>query len=47
MPVGAPSFSEALRWGVEVFHTLKGRRALKKRGVTTRRSAMKADSRLR
>ena len=24
MPVGAPSFSEALRWGVEVFHTLKG-----------------------
>src|SRR5579864_9002416 len=23
MPVGAPSFSEALRWGVEVFHTLK------------------------
>jgi enolase len=30
MPVGAPSFSEALRWGVEVFHTLKG--VLKKRG---------------
>ena len=24
MPVGAPSFSEALRWGAEVFHTLKG-----------------------
>jgi len=23
MPVGAPSFSEALRWGSEVFHTLK------------------------
>src|SRR5450759_950406 len=23
-PYGAPSFSEALRWGVEVFHTLKG-----------------------
>ncbi|KGE15709.1 phosphopyruvate hydratase [Sphingobacterium deserti] len=23
MPVGAPSFSEALRWGTEVFHTLK------------------------
>lgn len=23
MPVGAPSFSEALRWGAEVFHTLK------------------------
>jgi enolase len=30
MPVGASSFSEALRWGVEVFHTLKG--VLKKRG---------------
>ena len=23
MPVGAPSFSEALRWGVETYHTLK------------------------
>jgi enolase len=33
MPVGAPSFSEALRWGVEVFHTLKG--VLKKRGCST------------
>src|SRR5438093_800936 len=33
MPVGAPSFSEALRWGVEVFHTLKG--VLKKRGYNT------------
>jgi enolase len=22
-PLGAPSFSEALRWGVEIFHTLK------------------------
>jgi enolase len=33
MPVGAPRFSEALRWGVEVFHTLKG--ALKKRGYNT------------
>src|ERR1700716_408560 len=32
-PVGAPSFSEALRWGVEVFHTLKG--VLKKRGYNT------------
>jgi enolase len=30
MPVGAESFSQALRWGVEVFHTLKG--VLKKRG---------------
>ena len=33
MPVGAPVFSEALRWGVEVFHTLKG--VLKKRGYNT------------
>src|SRR5256885_1033800 len=33
MPVGAPSFSEALRWGTEVFHTLKG--VLKKRGYNT------------
>jgi enolase len=33
MPVGAPSFSEALRWGVEVFHTLKS--VLKKRGYNT------------
>jgi len=33
MPVGAGSFSEALRWGVEVFHTLKG--VLKKRGYNT------------
>src|SRR2546426_2266201 len=33
MPAGAPSFSEALRWGVEVFHTLKG--VLKKRGYNT------------
>jgi enolase len=33
MPVGATSFSEALRWGVEVFHTLKG--VLKKRGYDT------------
>lgn len=23
-PVGAPSFAEAVRWGAEVFHTLKG-----------------------
>src|SRR5437867_11008695 len=30
MPVGAESFSEALRWVVVVFHTLKG--VLKKRG---------------
>jgi enolase len=33
MPVGASKFSEALRWGVEVFHTLKG--VLKKRGYST------------
>ena len=33
MPVGAPSFSEALRWGVEVFHALKA--ALKKHGYST------------
>src|SRR6202451_4660012 len=33
MPVGAPSFSDALRWGVEVFHTLKG--VLKNRGYNT------------
>jgi enolase len=33
MPVGAGSFKEALRWGVEVFHTLKG--VLKKRGYNT------------
>jgi enolase len=33
MPVGAASFSEALRWGVEVFHKLKA--VLKKRGYNT------------
>ena len=33
MPVGAPKFSEGLRWGVEVFHALKT--ALKKRGYST------------
>jgi len=33
MPIGAPSFSEALRWGVEVFHSLKS--VLKKRGYST------------
>ena len=32
-PVGAPSFAEALRWGAEVFHTLKG--ILKKKGHVT------------
>jgi enolase len=33
MPVGAESFSDALRWGVEVFHKLKA--VLKKRGYNT------------
>ncbi|WP_295236518.1 phosphopyruvate hydratase [Sediminibacterium sp.] len=33
MPVGAPSFSEGLRWGVEIFHTLKT--VLKKKGYST------------
>ena len=33
MPIGAPNFSEALRWGVEIFHSLKS--ALKKHGYST------------
>ena len=33
MPVGATTFSDALRWGTEVFHTLKG--VLKKKGYNT------------
>ena len=33
MPVGAETFSDALRQGVEVFHTLKG--VLKKKGYST------------
>jgi enolase len=33
MPVGAESFSQALQWGAEVFHTLKS--VLKKRGYNT------------
>jgi len=33
MPLGAPSFREALRWGVEVFHNLKA--VLKKNGYST------------
>jgi enolase len=33
MPVGAPSFAEALRWGAEVFHAL--RKVLKDRGCST------------
>jgi enolase len=33
MPVGAGSFSEALRWGVDVYHSLKS--VLKKKGLNT------------
>ena len=33
MPIGAPNFHEALRWGVEVFHNLKA--VLKKNGYST------------
>jgi enolase len=33
MPVGAASFSEALRWGVETYHTLKA--LLHERGLST------------
>jgi len=33
LPVGAPSFSEALRYGVEIFHTLK--QVLNSRGLNT------------
>ncbi|MGN6033107.1 MAG: phosphopyruvate hydratase, partial [Thermomicrobiales bacterium] len=33
MPVGAPTFSEGLRWGDEVFHTLK--KVLSERGLNT------------
>jgi enolase len=33
MPVGATSFSEGLRWGVEIFHALKS--VLKKKGYST------------
>jgi enolase len=33
MPIGAPNFHEALRWGVEVFHSLKA--VLKKNGYST------------
>ena len=33
MPLGAPSFSEALRWGVETYHALKS--LLHKRGLST------------
>jgi enolase len=33
MPIGAPSFAEALRWGAETFHALKS--VLKKKGYNT------------
>ncbi|MFU2164546.1 surface-displayed alpha-enolase [Streptococcus pluranimalium] len=33
VPVGAPTFKEALRWGAEVFHALK--KILKQRGLVT------------
>lgn len=33
MPIGANSFSEGLRWGVEIFHVLKS--VLKKKGFST------------
>ncbi len=33
MPIGAETFSDALRWGTETFHTLKG--VLKKKGYNT------------
>jgi enolase len=33
MPVGAPSFREAVRWGVETYHTLK--KVLANRGLST------------
>ena len=33
MPVGAPSYSEGLRWGVEIYHTLK--KVLHDRGLST------------
>ncbi|MEO6960859.1 MAG: phosphopyruvate hydratase [Puia sp.] len=33
MPIGASSFSEGLRWGVDIFHTLKT--VLKKKGFST------------
>ncbi|MFA7577991.1 MAG: phosphopyruvate hydratase [Candidatus Muiribacteriota bacterium] len=33
MPVGAPDFTEAIRWGAEIFHTLK--KILKEKGMNT------------
>jgi enolase len=33
MPLGAPTFSEAVRWGAEIYHTLK--KVLKEKGYAT------------
>jgi len=33
MPLGAPTFAEALRWGAEIYHTLK--KVLKEKGYAT------------
>ena len=33
MPLGAPTFSEGLRWGAEIYHTLK--KVLKEKGYAT------------
>jgi enolase 1/2/3 len=33
MPIAAPSFADALRWGAEIFHALRGH--LKRRGLAT------------
>ena len=33
MPVGAPNFTEALRWCAETYHTLK--KILKEKGLST------------
>ena len=43
LPIGAPSFSEAVRYGAEVFHTLK--KVSARRKGSTPRSAMRAASR--
>jgi len=33
MPLGAPTFAEGLRWGAEIYHTLKS--VLKDKGYVT------------
>jgi len=40
MPLGAPSFSEGLRWGAEIYHTLKT--VLKEKGYATLEAIEKA-----